>query len=306
MKMLVLTLLVLVVAACGGDTISPPTPRLTSLTVAVAAPSIVAGTTTTASVSGRDQEGKPIATGPVTWTSSNSAVATVDGSGTVTGVAAGSATLTAAAGGISASVALTVTPAPALTRLTVALSTTAPRSGDRVTVSVSGFDQFNAPFPTPSFTVTSTAPTIAAVQSDGSVLAALVGTATIRVSVGAISGTADLTVSPGTAARLVVVRPASGIFSAWRFAVQPQVAVADLAGNRVTTDAGRAISVSVPGGVLGSATATTTTGIATFVDVGVLAATGTTTTLAFSAAGLTPIEQAITVAPFSFGGGTRL
>lgn len=306
MKMLVFALLVVLITACGGESTSPPTPRLTTLTVAVAAPSIVAGSTTTASVSGRDQQGQPIATGPVTWTSSNSAVATVDGSGTVTGVAAGNATLTAAAGGISASVALTVTPAPALTRLTVALSATAPRSGDRVTVSVSGFDQFNAPFPTPSFTVTSTAPTIAAVQSDGSVLAALVGTATIRVSVGAISGTADLTVSPGAAVRLSIVRPASGVFSAWRFTVPPQVAVTDLIGNRVTTDAGRVISLTAPGGVIGTATATTTAGVATFSDVGILASTGTTMALAFSATGLTAVEQAVTVAPFSFGGGTRL
>lgn len=295
-----------IVACGGGESTAPAAPRLTALTVTVAAPSIVAGTTTTASVNGRDQQGQPIATGPVTWTSSSTAVATVDGSGTVTGVAAGNATLTATASGISASVPLTVTPAPVLTRLTVALSSATPRSGDRVTVTVTGFDQFNAPFATPAVTVTSTAPTVAAVQPDGSVLASLVGSATIRVSVGAISGTADLTVSPGTPARLVVIRPASGVFSAWRFAVQPQVAVADLAGNRVTTDVGRVISLSVPGGVIGTATATTTAGVATFSDVGVLASTGTTTALAFNATGLTAVEQPITVAPFSFGGGTRL
>jgi uncharacterized protein YjdB len=107
---------------------------------ASSSPCIVAGTTTTASVSGRDQQGQPIATGPVTWTSSNTAVATVDAAGTVTGVAAGNVTLTGTAGGISGSVPLAVTPAPALARLVLTLSTTTPRSGDRVTVTVSGLD----------------------------------------------------------------------------------------------------------------------------------------------------------------------
>jgi hypothetical protein len=294
------------VACGGGEATAPPAPRLTTITVTVAAPSIVAGTTTTASVNGRDQQGQPIATGAVTWTSSNTAVATVDGAGTVTGVAAGNVTLTGTAGGISGSVPLTVTPAPALARLTVALSTTTPRSGERVTVSVSGFDQFNGPFLTPNVTVISTAPTVAAVQPDGSVVAALVGTTTIRASVGAIAASADLTVTPGAATRLAVVRPATGVFSAWRFSVQPQIAVTDAAGNRVVTDVGRVVTLSVPGGVFGAPTATTTAGLATFADAGVIAATGTATTLTFSAAGLTSVEQAVTVAPFSFTGGTRL
>jgi hypothetical protein len=273
---------------------------------ASSSPCIVAGTTTTASVSGRDQQGQPIATGPVTWTSSNTAVATVDAAGTVTGVAAGNVTLTGTAGGISGSVPLAVTPAPALARLVLTLSTTTPRSGDRVTVTVSGLDQFNAPFPTPSITVTSTSPTVAAVQPDGSVVAALVGTATIRASVGVISASTDLTVSPGAPTRLSLVRPATGIFSAWRFSVQPQIAVIDAAGNRVVTDLGRTVTMSVPGGVLGAATSTTAAGVATFADAGVSAATGTATTLTFSATGLAPVEQAVIVAPFSFGGGTRL
>ncbi len=306
MKLRLRSLLTLLFAACGGEATSPPTPRLTTLTVAVAAPSIVAGTTTTASVAGLDQQGRLIATGPLTWVSSNRSVAIVDGAGIVTGVSAGNATLTATAGGISGAVSLTVTPAPALARLTVSLSTTTPRSGDRVTVTVSGFDQFNAPFPTPAATITSSAPAIATVQQDGFVLAGLVGTTAIRASVGAITASADLTVSPGAATKLAVLRPATGVFSAWRFAVQPQVAVTDMAGNRVVTDAGRVVSLSAPGGVLGTANATTAAGVATFTDVGVLATTGTATALTFSAAGLTAVEQAVAVAPFSFGGGTRL
>ena len=44
----------------------------------------------------------------VSWSSSNTSVATVDGSGKVTGIAAGSATITATAGGKSATCAVTV------------------------------------------------------------------------------------------------------------------------------------------------------------------------------------------------------
>ena len=49
------------------------------------------------------------ATGNITWTTSNSAVATVNSSGVVTGVAAGTATITAASGNFSGSCTVTVT-----------------------------------------------------------------------------------------------------------------------------------------------------------------------------------------------------
>ena len=56
----------------------------------------------------RDQNGQPMPSAPVTWTSTGSTVATVDGSGLVTAAANGVATITATAGMVSAMATVTV------------------------------------------------------------------------------------------------------------------------------------------------------------------------------------------------------
>jgi M6 family metalloprotease-like protein len=100
--------------SCGGGSeptkpvTTQPVPVLSALTVSLVAPSIVVGSSTAATASGRDQYGNTIATGPVTWSSSATAVATVSSSGTVLGVSAGSATVSAAVGSITASTPVTV------------------------------------------------------------------------------------------------------------------------------------------------------------------------------------------------------
>jgi plastocyanin len=72
-------------------------PVFTSVVVTPATPSINVGATAPLSASALDQDGNAMAGLPAaTWASSNAAVATVNASGIVTGVAAGSATITAA------------------------------------------------------------------------------------------------------------------------------------------------------------------------------------------------------------------
>src|SRR5205807_2130476 len=56
--------------------------------------------------------GNPLSGRVVTWSSNNTAVATVNGSGLVRGVTAGSATITATSEGQSGTSAVTVTPVP--------------------------------------------------------------------------------------------------------------------------------------------------------------------------------------------------
>jgi hypothetical protein len=74
---------------------------------------------------------------PVTWTSSASGVATVDGNGLVRGVTAGSAVITAAAGGTSGSSQIIVTSAPAV--VIAAVSPGVLQSGQTATISGTGF-----------------------------------------------------------------------------------------------------------------------------------------------------------------------
>jgi hypothetical protein len=301
--------LIAATAACGGgaDTASaPPAPRLTTLAVSIAASPIVAGTTTTANAVGRDQFGQPIAIGPVSWVSSNGAVATVDAAGTVTGVASGTVTITGAAGGAVGVAPLSVTPAPVLTRLALSLTATSVVSGTTVVISVTGVDQFGAAFPVPAVMWSSSAPTVVSVQSDGTAVTALAGTATITARVGSVTATTQLAVIPGAPARLAIVRPAGGVFSGWRFGTQPQVAVTDQAGNRITSDNGRVVQLSSTGGTVGRTAATTVGGVATFVDAGAAAPIGTVSTILFTTPGLAIVTQTATVVPFSFENGTRL
>ncbi|HKG95824.1 MAG TPA: Ig-like domain-containing protein, partial [Gemmatimonadaceae bacterium] len=71
--------------------------------------SVPAGSTVQLTAQTRDAGGNTLTGRVVTWSSSNTAVATVNGSGVVTGVAAGSATITATSEGQSGSSAVTVT-----------------------------------------------------------------------------------------------------------------------------------------------------------------------------------------------------
>ena len=105
-----------VTASAGGTSATATvrvTPRTgTSLMLVLPSPELVVGEQATAAAIVRDAVGVPITNGVVTWTSDAPAVASVDASGRVTGLAVGSATVTATSDGVSGSAALRVTAAP--------------------------------------------------------------------------------------------------------------------------------------------------------------------------------------------------
>ena len=80
---------------------------LASIQVQLASDTIQAGTTTQATVTEQDRRGRPISK-PVTWSSSNPSVATVDTAGLVRGVSAGNTSIIATNGNISGSAPLVV------------------------------------------------------------------------------------------------------------------------------------------------------------------------------------------------------
>ena len=81
-----------------------------SVTVAPASATVSAGSSVQLTATTKDANGNTLTGRTVTWQSSNTAAATVNGSGLVTGIAAGSATITATSEGQSGTSAITVTP----------------------------------------------------------------------------------------------------------------------------------------------------------------------------------------------------
>jgi hypothetical protein len=95
-------------AVTGGGS-----PTVATVTVSPANDSVTVGSTAQLIATPRDANGNPLVGVAVSWTSKNTAVATVSSSGLVSGVAAGADSITATANGRSASALVTVTSAAA-------------------------------------------------------------------------------------------------------------------------------------------------------------------------------------------------
>ncbi|MGR6875269.1 Ig-like domain-containing protein, partial [Bifidobacterium angulatum] len=147
----------------------------------------------------------------VSWKSGDTAVATVDRTGKVTGVKAGKATITAAAGGKSASVAVTVTgdvvkvESVRITGATNGRLSVAKGASRQLGATVGPDD---ATYKTVTWTSSDTA--VATVDRTGKVTGVKAGTATITAKAGSKTDTVAVTVA-GAAARPMTVwyRPSS-------------------------------------------------------------------------------------------------
>src|SRR3989449_265549 len=183
-----------------------------SVLVSPTAPNAYVGGSVQLTATPKDANGNPLSGRAVSWTTSNSAVATVSAGGLVTGLVVGSATITATSEGQSGTAAVTVSTVP------VASVVVSPASAN---MSVGGTTQLSA---TPKdaagnvlagrlVTWTSSSSAIATVSAGGLVSGAAVGSATITATSEGQSASATITVatvpvaavamSPATAAVLV-------------------------------------------------------------------------------------------------------
>ncbi|HEX6024448.1 MAG TPA: Ig-like domain-containing protein [Solirubrobacter sp.] len=94
----------------GGPTVPGP---VATISVSTTTSSLTVGQTTSATAVARDADGTTVPNATITWSSSNTGVITVSGSGVVTAIAAGAAQVRATSGAVVGTVGITVTePAP--------------------------------------------------------------------------------------------------------------------------------------------------------------------------------------------------
>ena len=251
----------------------------------------------------KDQNGATISDATVTWSSSNTGVATVSASGSVTSVGDGTATITATSGSASATASVTVTLMipTTITLSPTSLSFSSPGSTQQLTATV--VDQNGTTISNPSVTWSTSNASVATVSSSGAVTSVGDGTATITATSGSVSATASVTVLvlvPTT----ITLSPTSLSFSSPGSTQQLTATVKDQNGTTIsdatvtwTTSNASVATVSASGAVtavaVGSATITATSGSASAtasVTVTVMVPTTVTlspTSLSFTSIGAT-------------------
>ena len=216
-----------------------PTVPVASVTVTPATASLTVGQTVQLSATPKDANGNPLTGRTIVWSSSDNTIATVNGSGLVTGVGAGGpVTITATSEGQSGTATVNVTLAP------VASVTVSPSSAN---VAITGTVQLTAtpkdangnPLTGRAISWSSSDNTIATVNSSGLVTGVAAGTVTITATSEGKSGTASITVA-GAPVATVTVTPASASVQAGQ-TVQLTATLKDANGNILT---GRVVSWS--------------------------------------------------------------
>jgi len=191
----------------GTAAITISTSAVGSVSVQPATPSVIAGTSTQLTAVVRDIFGNVLSNRAVTWSSSNTAIATVNQAGVVTGVAAGTTTITATSEGQSGNATVTVTQAPVST-VTVTPPGVSVTAGKTSQLTATLKDANGNTLTGRTITWSSSANNIATVSSSGLVTGVAVGTATITATSEGKSGTANAVIlAPILAVGSVTVSP---------------------------------------------------------------------------------------------------
>ena len=189
-------------ASCDSP-FRPEIEDVTRLEVSPAVLTLVVGgnATLTARVYGASDELLP--TVRVFWSTQDASVVTVTQEGVVTGVAAGTTQIAASAGGLSRTIAVTVSQRPiALVRISPPAGNVA--VGGTFTLQGEALDGTGELLPNRLLEWSSSAPAIATVNASGVVTGVSVGQATISATGEGKTGTALITVSPTPIATIAV------------------------------------------------------------------------------------------------------
>jgi uncharacterized protein YjdB len=246
-----------------------------SVTVSPSPASVYVGATARLVATLKDANGNPLSGRAVAWTTSNGAVASVDSTGLVTGIALGTTIITATSEGQAGSATVTVSSVPVASVL-VAPSAANMLVGDTVRLTATTQDAAGTVLAGRAITWSSSNPSVVTVSSTGLATGASAGTATITATSEGKNASATVTVANVPVAS-VVITPATALVLVGA-SVQLVASPKDAAGNVLS---GRAITWTSSA----SATATvTSTGLVTGVGAGAVTITAMSEGMTGSAA----------------------
>jgi uncharacterized protein YjdB len=190
-------------AGCGGGGGGAAT--LLSITVAASKSTLVEGVSQQYTATGNYDNGTSSdISASVTWSSSDSLLATVSTSGLTTGVSAGAVTISATSGDIEGTAGLTIN-AATLQSITVTASSSSLVEGLSQQYTATGnYDNGTSADITPSVTWSSSDITLATVNTSGLATGLFAGGVTIKAASGATEGTAALLVNAATLQSITV------------------------------------------------------------------------------------------------------
>ncbi|MEO6774844.1 MAG: Ig-like domain-containing protein [Kofleriaceae bacterium] len=197
-------LVFLALAACGPSAGTPGQPALVAMSLGTPA-ALTPGTTIQLVATGSFEDGSSRdVTSQASWSSDLPETASIDAGGLVTGELIGEATIEATIGDVHARTIVAVVMG-ALEAVTIEPGQLALAKGQhRPLIAYAMYAGAGQPVEDDSATWTTSDATIAAIDDPGTVVATGVGTATITATLGAFSGSAQITVGPAVLESLAI------------------------------------------------------------------------------------------------------
>ena len=209
--------MVTITATSGGQsdtaTLTIVPAKLTSIVVTPANTHLSASTSVQFSATGVFDDGSTQPLSNAVWSSSAAGVAVVNGNGLVTAVASGTATISASVGSVNGSTNVTVT---AATLVSLMISPSNPTASVSTTTQFAATGQFSdgsSQDLTSQVIWSSSAGSIATINSNGLASSLSPGTTTINAKYGSVSASTQLTVSTANLVSLAIV-PANPVMAA--------------------------------------------------------------------------------------------